>query len=211
METTIHAKYYLNDEQVNHLIDAGMTTKINWYVRNMTTNQFVNYTSMLGIERVKGNTALNLVFPEGTFEEGTELKAAVGDWNVMDANGRHCLQTAFFYINGEGQAISCKYSELPSQNGGVVPQLPESEQPTAAVNTQQATLETVPVVQAKSSECKCDCEYLCYSSHVVCDKYDEIYRALDACSEFVSDSPDCADSVCMECKHHKNLYVKKSA
>lgn len=211
METNIHAKYYLNSEQIDQLINAGMTTKINWYVRNMTTNQFVNYTTMLGMERVKGDQPLNLKFPEGTFEEGTELKAAVGDWNVMDANGRHCQQTAFFYIDGQGQAIPCKYRELPSQNGGVVPQMPESEQPTTAVNTQQAVLESVPVVQVKSDDCKCDCEYLCYSSHIVCKKYNEVYGALDACSEYQSGDPDNADPVCMTCKFHQNLYVKKSA
>ena len=202
MATTIYAKYHLNDDQIESLMDLGMVTKINWYIQNLTTNQFVNYGQVLGTgERVKGNQSLNVTFPDGYFTPGTELKAAVGKWDVMDANGRHCQQTAFFYVDQDGTAIPCKYKELPSQNGGIIPELPPDYEIPAPATTKQATL---PQVNAK-----CDCTYKKLSEFVGCELHDyEPHAALDACSDMDPTDPENSDMVCMYCKYHKDLFIK---
>jgi hypothetical protein len=122
MTTKISTKYCLSLPQIDLLMDAGLVTKTTWYLQNLTTREFISYTSMFNIRRVSGADQLDLEFPDGYFAPGTEVKAGVGDWNTVDANGRHCQQTAFWYVDENGTAIPCKYKELPSQNGGVIPQ-----------------------------------------------------------------------------------------
>lgn len=202
MATTIYSKYHLNDDQIDSLVELGMTTKINWYIQNLTTNQFVNYGQVLGNnERVKGNQSLNITFPDGYFAPGTELKAGVGNWNVMDPNGRHCQQTAFFYVGEDGVAIPCKYKELPSQNNGIIPQMPEDYEIPAPASTTQTTLPQVAP--------KCDCEYKKLSEYVACTLHDyEPHNALDDCTDMDPIDPENPDAVCCYCKHHKELFIK---
>ena len=201
MATTLYSKFHLNDDQIESLMDLGMVTKINWYVQNMTTNQFVNYGQVLGTgERVKGNQPLNLTFPDGYFMPGTEVKAAVGKWDVLDVNGRHCQQTAFFYIDQDGTAIPCKYKELPSQNNGVIPQMPADFEIPAPSNTTQATL---------TAKADCACAYRKLSDYVGCELHDfEPHSDLDSCSDMDPLDSENPDLVCMYCKHHRDLFIK---
>lgn len=127
-KTIIKTKWHLTGEQMSQLIAECKDTKLTWYMQELTTKQFVPYDTILGIARVPGTSNLDLTFEEGLFQCGMEVKCAVGDYKVVDENGRHCQQTAFFYIDGNGQAIPCKFRELPSQNDGVIPEpAPEAE------------------------------------------------------------------------------------
>ena len=202
MVTTLYSKYHLNDDQIESLMELGMVTKINWYIQNLTTNQFVNYGQVLGSgERVKGNQPLNLTFPDGYFAPGTELKAGVGKWDVMDPNGRHCQQTVFFYIDEDGTSIPCKYKELPSQNGGIIPELP----PDYEVPAPSATVQT----KLTPNKAECACAYKKLSDYVGCELHDfEPHSDLDSCSDMDPTDPDNPDLVCMYCKHHRELFIK---
>lgn len=204
MVTTIYCKYYLSDDQIESLVECGFTTKINWYIQNMTTNQFVNYGQILGNnERVKGNKPLNITFPDGVFHPGDEVKAGVGKWDVLDPNGRHCQQTNFFYIGEDGTAIPCKYKELPSQNGGIIPQMPaDYTVPTPTVSTTSQT--TLPQVKTG-----CDCAYTKVADYISCSIHEyEPHSTLDGCSDMDPADPECPDTTCMYCKYHKDLYIK---
>jgi len=204
MVTTIYSKYYLSDDQIESLVECGFTTKVNWYIQNMTTNQFVNYGQILGNgERVKGNKPLNLTFPDGVFNPGDEVKAGVGKWDVMDPNGKHCQQAVFFYIADNGVAIPCKYKELPSQNGGIIPQMPADYVPPVAA---QSTTTQATLPQVKS---ECTCTYNKVSDYVACVIHEyEPHSCLDGCSDMDPEDPENPDMMCMYCKHHKELFIK---
>lgn len=215
MSTTIlQTKYYLGENQLASLIGAGKDTKLTWYVRNLTTNEFVNYTLMLHVKRKSGGSPLRLEFPEGTFQEGTELKCAVGDWDVLDENGRHCLQTAFFYIGEGGQAIPCKYGTLPSQNGGAIPELTQEyldlcanppEGPATPAST-QTTLDA-PAQTAQAPELMLDP----ITDFVACrNATGEIYNTTDCCNVFVAKNDlGEIDQCCGNCKNACKLYCER--
>ena len=210
--TTIQAKDYLSNAQVDKLIEAGFVSKINWWVQDMTANKFINYTGLLGIEKVKGNTQLNLTFPEGTFAPGSEVKAGCGKWDVVDDNGKHCQQTAFFYIDQNGQAIPCKYRDLPSQNNGIVPLSPESEQNVPAKDS-GAVQEHIaePTNNNLTSPAPTPAQqgsFVVFPHTVACVKYSAAYSAYDVCDSFESvPDPKNDTRMCIDCIHHKNLYI----
>lgn len=200
MATTIVTKYCLSQDQLTEVVSQGFPTKVKWYIQNMTANQFIDYAKIFNIERIQGDQNLNLTFPDGVFAPKSEVKVGVGNWNVLDANGRHCQQTAFFYIDEDGTAIPCKYKELPSQNGGVIPEKP-ADMP-APMPASQTTLTPKPAGNQPT--------YMCISDVSCCVLHDyEVHNALDDCSDVDPIDPENPDRVCMFCKHHKDVFVKK--
>ena len=106
------------------------------------------------------------------------------------------------HMYGEDEvAIPCKYRELPSQNNGIIPQMPEDYEIPAPANTTQTTLPQVAP--------KCDCEYKKLSEYVACTLHDyEPHSALDDCTDMDPIDPENPDAVCRYCKYHKELFIK---
>lgn len=155
-ETHISSKYTLKPEQMNAIIDAfqdnskKVTVKTHWQVVALNIKDEKGYPVQIrSNENIKVPfldccTPFSMTFPEGYLAEGTELKLTVGDWNVLDGEGKHCMQSFFFYIDGQGNAIPCKYKELPSQ-GGAVPTAPAQQ--TLGVPTSLTGVPSLGMVQ----------------------------------------------------------------
>lgn len=192
---TISNKWCLPSSAVQALSEAGLGTKLNWWAKNLTTNQFFNYEQQLGGHRIPGESA----FQAQLDMEPGEYKFACGDWNVIDPETqRHCAQTFYVYVDENGAHV-CKRNELPSQRGTGFSNAPAPVKYSASTwNAWGAA----PAQPAKSEE------YFVFPSYVGCLNDMIAKKESDICDAFEAvliEGPD----ECANCTHSCTLYAKK--
>lgn len=103
----ISTKYAIDPNDVDLLPQNKRT----WWLRDTINNTFVNAFPKLPCTEAF-NISIDL--PDSEYTAGT------GDYNTVNADGKHISQRITFYVQN-GQLHYCKKNELPSVTGGASP------------------------------------------------------------------------------------------
>lgn len=200
VSTQVSNQWYLRQNEFDLLVENGLQNKTHWWLKNMTTGQFVNYGQW-----IPGNQAFN-----ATLElEPGEYMGATGDYKVTTPEGRHCSQIFYFYVDDAGAHI-CKKSELPSQGGTGVSgtQTSVASWGTTTANGAwgttpaqvQPTLQSVVVPKG---------EYFIVPNYKACMQDMAVRPGFEGCDD--CDQIDMSGAFdCTNCRHALDVYIKKA-
>ena len=194
--TTVNVsnQWHLRDNEVQLLVDSGVPSKINWWLKNMTTNQFVNYDKQIG-GRIRGDQPFQATLD---LEYG-EYMGATGDYKITTPEGRHCSQVFYFYVDENGAHV-CKKSELPSQGG--------SGAPVQTPVTNWGTTTGVSTSSWGNAPAK-PIEYFIIPNYKACMNDMAVRPGFEGCDD--CDMIDMNGSLdCTNCRHALDVYVKKA-
>lgn len=200
-------QWYLRQNEFDLLVENGLQNKTHWWLKNMTTGQFINYGQW-----IPGNQAFN-----ATLElEPGEYMGATGDYKVTTPEGRHCSQIFYFYVDDAGAHV-CKKSELPSQGGTGAS---SASSWGGATGTQTSVTgwglgngagwgpvtaghtETTPAPAPKD-------EYFLIPNYKACMQDMAVRAGFEGCDD--CDQIDMSGAFdCTNCRHALDVYVKKA-
>ncbi len=193
-------QWYLRQNEFDLLVENGLQNKTHWWLKNMTTGQFINYGQW-----IPGNQAFN-----ATLElEPGEYMGATGDYKVTTPEGRHCSQIFYFYVDDAGAHV-CKKSELPSQGGTGASSASSwggaTTQTTwgngGAQNSSWGAQANTTVNQPKD-------EYFLIPNYKACMQDMAVRAGFEGCDD--CDQIDMSGAFdCTNCRHALDVYVKKA-
>lgn len=190
----ISNQWHLRDNEINLLVESGLPNKTSWWIKNMTTNQFINYDKQIG-GRIRGDQPFQATLD---LEPG-EYMGATGDYKITTEEGRHCSQVFYFYVDDAG-AHMCKKAELPSQGGSGAP---VQSQVTSWGNTGGVTSASWATAPTKPIE------YFIIPNFKVCMNDMGVRPGFEGCDD--CDQIDFNGSLdCTNCRHALDVYVKKN-
>ena len=197
----INNQWHLRDNEVQMLVDSGMPTKINWWLKNLTTNQFINYDKQIG-GRIRGDQPFQATLD---LEHG-EYMGATGDYKITTEEGRHCSQVFYFYVDDAG-AHMCKKAELPSQGGTGAGGTQTSV--TGWGNGNGAGWGTVTVTTQATPAPAPKEEYFIIPNFKACMNDMGVRPGFEGCDD--CDQVDFNGNLdCTNCRHALDVYVKKN-
>jgi hypothetical protein len=197
VSTQVSNQWYLRQNEFDLLVANGLQNKTHWWVKNLTTGQFINYGQW-----IPGNQAFN-----ATMElEPGEYMGATGDYKLTTPDGRHCSQVFYFYVDESGAHV-CKKNELPSQGGSGVSGTQTSV--TGWGNGNGAGWGPVTVNTQTSSAPASKVEYFIIPNYKACMQDMAVRPGFEGCDD--CDPIDLMGSMdCTNCRHALDVYVKKA-
>lgn len=195
VSTQVSNQWYLRQNEFDLLVENGLQNKTHWWVKNLTTGQFVNYGQW-----IPGNQAFNVTMD---LEPG-EYMGATGDYKVTTPEGRHCSQIFYFYVDDNGAHV-CKKAELPSQGGtGVSSQsAPGAQTQINGWGSSGATSSSWGSAPSKPIE------YFIIPNYKACMQDMAVRPGFEGCDD--CDQIDMNGAFdCTNCHHALDVYVKKA-
>lgn len=194
----VNNKWCLKQDEMEILLANGMGTKTSWWLKNMTTGQFVNYQEQIGT-RIRGDQPF-----VATLElEPGEYMGATGNYQTISSSGRHCSQVFYIYVDENGGQV-CKKSELPSQGGTGTPTAQTGGgwgTSTGGWSTDTSTNHHTTPVAPKE-------EYFVIPNFKACMQDLTVKSGFDNCDD--CDMVDYSGNLeCANCRHALDVYVKK--
>lgn len=198
-QVQVSNQWHLKQNEIDTLMANGKGTKVNWWMKNLTTNQFVNYQEQTGT-RFNGGMPFNALLE---LEPG-EYMCACGDYQLMSPDGRHCSQVFYIYVN-ETEGHVCKKSELPSNggNGGTPNQNQTQLNPSWGDNVQNTTNTSWGATPPKTVE------YFVIPGFKACMQDMAVRAGFEGCDD--CEQIDLTGNLdCTNCRHALDVYVKKA-
>lgn len=199
VSTQVSNQWYLRQNEFDLLVENGLQNKTHWWVKNLTTGQFVNYGQW-----IPGNQAFNVTMD---LEPG-EYMGATGDYKVTTPEGRHCSQIFYFYVDDSGAHV-CKKAELPSQGGSGVTSINGwGTQQTQGNPSGWGAVTTTTTTQQTQIQPTTE-EYFIIPNFKACMQDMGIRAGFEGCDDCdPSDMNGAFD--CNNCRHSLDVYVKKA-
>ena len=199
VSTQVSNQWYLRQNEFDALVENGLQNKTHWWLKNLTTNQFINYGQW-----IPGNQAFNATID---LEPG-EYMGATGDYKIVTPEGRHCSQIFYFYVDESGAHV-CKKSELPSQGGSGVSGTQTSLGGWGQSQTQGNPTGWGATVSQTPEPAKPKEEYFIIPNYKACMQDMAVRAGFEGCDD--CDQLDMNDTYdCNNCRHALDVYVKKA-
>lgn len=194
VSTQISNQWYLRQNEFDLLVENGLQNKTHWWLKNLTTGQFVNYGQW-----IPGNQPFNASIE---LEPG-EYMGATGDYKVTTPEGRHCSQIFYFYVDDNGAHV-CKKAELPSNGGSGAPATPAT-QPNPSWGKDTTTQTTTGWGATPPQKI----EYFIIPNFKACMQDMGVRPEFEGCDDCdLVDMNGAYD--CTNCRHALDVYVKKA-